>query len=144
MNFVKFNEEKNLNLDTIYGITLISDNKEIPFWNPGLLTNEKVIICNGQDETGDLYKLSKQGSRIIAFSKKGGIPLNRFQFNNNDSLLFGREDTGLSDEVRNQCSFIATIPMPGIHSKNNYNGVRSLNLSVACGIAIYNIYRKTN
>ena len=67
-SLLKFNEEKNLNLDTIYGITLISDNKEIPFWNPVLLTYEKVMICNGQDETGDLYKLSK----VLQFIKTCG------------------------------------------------------------------------
>jgi len=57
-SLLKFTEEKKINLDTIYGITLISDNKEIPFWNPGLLTNNKISICNGRDGTGDLYKLS--------------------------------------------------------------------------------------
>ena len=57
-SLLRFNEERKLNLDKIYGITLVSDNKEIPFWNPGLLTNEKVITCSGHDETGDLYKLS--------------------------------------------------------------------------------------
>ena len=56
-SLLRFNEERKLNLDKIYGITLVSDNKEIPFWNPGLLSNPKVSICKGTDGTGDLYNL---------------------------------------------------------------------------------------
>ena len=57
-SLLKFTEERKLDLDKIYGITLVSDNKEIPFWNPGLLVDDKISICNGRDGTGNLYKLS--------------------------------------------------------------------------------------
>ena len=53
-----FCEEKKINIDAIYGITLIEDNKDIPYWNPNLLNNPKIQICNGKDGTGNLYKLS--------------------------------------------------------------------------------------
>jgi len=56
-SLLRFSEERSVSLISIYGITLLSDDKEIPFWNPGLLTNSKVHICKGQDGTGDLYKL---------------------------------------------------------------------------------------
>ena len=56
-SLLKFSEEKNLDLKYIHGITLVSDNDEVPFWNPSLLNNSKVKICNGHDDTGDLYKL---------------------------------------------------------------------------------------
>ena len=52
-----YGTEQQIDLTTIFGITLISDNKDIPFWNPILLDNDKVYICNGIDDTGDLYKL---------------------------------------------------------------------------------------
>ncbi|AAQ00020.1 MULTISPECIES: tRNA (cytidine(34)-2'-O)-methyltransferase [Prochlorococcus] len=76
-------------------------------------------------------------SRIIGFSKEGGIPLSKIEFQSNDSLLFGREDLGLPSHVKNKCDFMATIPMPGKSNSKNDNGVRSLNLSVACGIASF-------
>ena len=56
-SLLKFSEERNIDLTTIYGITLISDDNEIPFWNQGLLVNPKVSICKGRDGTGDLYQL---------------------------------------------------------------------------------------
>ena len=56
-SLLTFSSEKNIDINPIYGITLISDNKDIPFWNHALQENDKVRICNGCDETGDLYKL---------------------------------------------------------------------------------------
>ena len=45
-------------INEIYGITLLSDNKEIPYWNTTLIKNDKVTICNGYDGTGNLYSLN--------------------------------------------------------------------------------------
>jgi 23S rRNA U2552 (ribose-2'-O)-methylase RlmE/FtsJ len=67
-SLLKHNEENNLSLKNIYGITLISDNKDIPFWNPCIVKNEKVTISNGNDGTGDLYKLEN----VISFIKTCG------------------------------------------------------------------------
>ena len=84
------------------------------------------------------FKESKKNKRIISFSKKNGIYLNNFVFQEDDILLFGREDTGLPDNVIKSCDSLISIFMPNVElSENHKNGVRSLNLSVACGIAIY-------
>ena len=56
-SLLRFSEERNIELISIYGITLVSDDKEIPFWNPTLLTNPKIQVSTGKDGTGDLYKL---------------------------------------------------------------------------------------
>jgi len=56
-SFIKFSDERNINLKSIYGITLVSDDKDIPFWNPSLLSNEIIKLCKGSDGTGDLYNL---------------------------------------------------------------------------------------
>ena len=66
-------------------------------------------------------------------------------FYENDILLFGREDTGLPDEVINASDSLISIFMPNVELSNNNNkGVRSLNLSVACGIAIYEANKQIN
>ena len=84
------------------------------------------------------FKQSKQNRRIISFSKKDGVLLNKYKFCEDDILLFGREDTGLPQEIIESCDSLVSIFMPNLDSKsNNKKGVRSLNLSVACGIAIY-------
>jgi len=91
------------------------------------------------------FKESKKNKRIIAFSKKNGIYLNRFRFLKDDILLFGREDTGLPESVINGSNSLISIFMPNVElSNNDKKGVRSLNLSVACGIAIYEANKQIN
>ena len=75
--------------------------------------------------------------RLIGCSRYGGDSLGDFQFQRGDVLLFGREDNGLPNRVREQCDRILTIPMPGGVDADGQGGVRSLNLSVACALVAY-------
>ena len=61
-------DDRNIQLDTIFGITLVSDNKDIPYWNPSLIKDPRVYISNGSDGTGDLYKLPN----VLSFIKTCG------------------------------------------------------------------------
>ena len=91
------------------------------------------------------FKDSKINKRIIAFSKKNGVYLKNFRFREDDILLFGREDTGLPNNIINSSDSLISIYMPNVALPNNVSkGVRSLNLSVACGIAIYEAYKQIN
>jgi len=91
------------------------------------------------------FKESKINKRVISFSKKNGIYLQNFRFNENDILLFGREDIGLPDEVVTASDSLVSIYMPNLELSNiEQKGVRSLNLSVACGIAIYEANKQIN
>ena len=75
-----------------------------------------------------------QPSRLIGCSRRGGQILSTMSFQEGDVLLFGREDTGLSEATRNRCTQITTIAMPCSAGSDGQGGVRSLNLSVACAI----------
>ena len=91
------------------------------------------------------FNESKINKRIISFSKKNGIYLENFKFRADDILLFGREDTGLPDKVINATDSLISIFMPKVELSNSeQKGVRSLNLSVACGIAIYEATKQIN
>ena len=88
---------------------------------------------------------SKFKKRILSFSKKNGIYLKDFKFNEDDVLLFGREDNGLPDNIIDKSDFLISIFMPNLNTgANDQKGVRSLNLSVACGIAIYEAHKQIN
>ena len=88
---------------------------------------------------------SKLQKRIISFSKKNGIYLRDFKFQEDDILLFGREDSGLPESIIDKSDVLVSIFMPNVHSgTDETKGVRSLNLSVACGIAIYEAYKQIN
>ena len=88
-------------------------------------------------ESFDDYKKQFPNSRIIALTKKSQNSISNISYRNTDILLFGREDTGLPDYIINKCEIVAGIPMPGGVDKLNNGGVRSFNLSVACGIVSY-------
>ena len=93
----------------------------------------------------DMFLESKLTKRIISFSKKNGIYLNNFKFQQDDVLLFGREDLGLPNYIIDKSDFLISIFMPNLQPRdNNQMGVRSLNLSVACGIAIYEAHKQIN
>ena len=68
-----------------------------------------------------------------------------FKFQEDDILLFGREDSGLPDSIINKSDFLISIFMPNLQNgDNDQKGDRSLNLSVACGIAIYEAHKQIN
>ena len=91
------------------------------------------------------FKQSKKNGRLISFSKKNGVFLRNFKFKINDILLFGREDYGIPKEIINECDELISIYMPNKASDIKGNdGVRSLNLSVACGIALFEAQRQIN
>ena len=95
-------------------------------------------------ESFEDYKNSFKNSRIIALTKKSGNSISNIIYKGTDILLFGREDTGLPDNIMNKCEIVAGIPMPGGENKLETGGVRSLNLSVACGIVCYSVCSKLN
>ena len=96
-------------------------------------------------ENFEKFLASIAKKRIISFSKKNGIYLKDFKFQEGDILLFGREDSGLPDCIIDKSDFLISIFMPNLQTgDNDKKGVRSLNLSVACGIAIYEAHKQIN
>ncbi|WP_413677843.1 tRNA (cytidine(34)-2'-O)-methyltransferase [Prochlorococcus sp. MIT 0916] len=95
-------------------------------------------------ESFEHYKNSVKNSRIIALTKKSSNSISNIIYKETDILLFGREDTGLPDNIMNECEIVAGIPMPGGDNQSNTSGVRSLNLSVACGIVCYSACLQLN
>ncbi|HJS54916.1 MAG TPA: TrmH family RNA methyltransferase, partial [Chitinophagaceae bacterium] len=52
------------------------------------------------------------------------------------ALVFGNEHSGVSEEIRNLADGNFIIPQSGI--------IRSLNISVACAVTLYEAYRQKN
>ena len=95
-------------------------------------------------ESFEEYINEYKNSRLIALTKKSDNLISKINYKNTDILLFGREDTGLPDDIMKKCDIVAGIPMPGGVKSKESGGVRSLNLSVACGIVCYSACLKLN
>ena len=63
-----------------------------------------------------------------------GEDYSSIDYNMNVCLIIGNEGNGISNVVRKNCDYIATIPMVG--------KVNSLNASVSCGIILSEIVSK--
>ncbi|MEK6638284.1 MAG: tRNA (cytidine(34)-2'-O)-methyltransferase [Pseudomonadota bacterium] len=76
-----------------------------------------------------------QAGRVLLLSSKAKARIHDYTFAADDVLLFGQESAGVPDTVRDDCDGALRIPL-GIH-------VRSLNVSVAAGIALGEALRQT-
>ncbi len=73
--------------------------------------------------------------RVLLLSSKATMRLHDFDFASDDVLLFGQESAGVPDAVRDACDAALRIPLRA--------HVRSLNVSVAAGIALGEALRQT-
>lgn len=81
----------------------------------------------------------QRGGRLIALSSKESEPYDTFAFAADDWLLFGRETDGLPLDVLDAADHRLTIPMPAVTAGA---GVRSLNLSVAVAVVLFEALRQ--
>jgi tRNA (cytidine/uridine-2'-O-)-methyltransferase len=75
-------------------------------------------------------------SRVLALSTRGRVRYDRVRFDRNDLLLFGPETRGLPDEVLDRLPQEQRLVIP------QRPGIRSLNLSNAVAVCIYEAWRQ--
>lgn len=73
--------------------------------------------------------------RLVLMSSKATDLIGTFAFQPGDTLLMGQESAGVPDDVRAACDAAIRIPMAP--------GLRSFNISVATGIALFEALRQT-
>jgi tRNA (cytidine/uridine-2'-O-)-methyltransferase len=69
-----------------------------------------------------------EGLRLVLFTTRGDTPYLAHRFREDDILLFGRESSGVPDEVHAAADARLAIPIRP--------GLRSLNVAVACAMAV--------
>jgi tRNA (cytidine/uridine-2'-O-)-methyltransferase len=95
----------------------------------------EVVLTRHRDL--DALHASLKDSRFVYLTTKATLPYFDWQFDKQDCLVFGSETRGLSEAVlRNYSEHCVTIPM--LNAK-----VRSLNLSNAVAIVLYEALRQT-
>lgn len=69
-----------------------------------------------------------EGLRLVLFTTHGYTPYLAHRFGADDILLFGRESSGVPDEVHGAADAKLVIPMRP--------GLRSLNVAISCAMAV--------
>ncbi|MFM7089039.1 MAG: TrmH family RNA methyltransferase [Candidatus Paceibacterota bacterium] len=81
-----------------------------------------------------MTKLKKEGFQSIAIEQdKSSIDYRKVKPGEKNAILMGNEVTGVPKKVLEKCDVIAEIPMRGRKE--------SLNVSVACGVALFGIIK---
>lgn len=73
--------------------------------------------------------------RLVLTSARGGMAHHQFRFEPGDAIVLGPETRGLPDSIFDLCPLRVRIP--------TFDTVRSLNLSTAAGILLYEALRQT-
>ena len=111
----------------------------------GFLLNDKrfkrVVMDYMKEEDIKFYKSSsnffksKKNQRIILMTTKASISYTKFKFNENDTILFGRESAGVPESVHKLIKDRLKIPM-----KTNK---RSLNIASSVAIILAESLKQT-
>lgn len=93
---------------------------------------ERVEVARHAD--WPVFKAQAPG-RLILMSSKASELIGSFTFQPGDTLVMGQESAGVPDDVRAACDAAIRIPMAA--------GLRSFNIAVATGIALFEALRQT-
>lgn len=81
-----------------------------------------------------IQQLQQEGMWVIGMTDKGDSELSQLDLTGNVAIVMGAEGSGLRALTKKHCDYLACIPMQG--------NVDSLNVSVATGIALYEVQRQ--
>ena len=86
-------------------------------------------------KSADDFFESKKNQRIVLMTTKASLPYTEFEFDKNDTILFGRESAGVPDNIHKIVKDRLKIPMK--------NSMRSLNISSSVAIILAESLKQT-
>jgi tRNA (cytidine/uridine-2'-O-)-methyltransferase len=84
----------------------------------------------------DAWLITRDQTRVLAFTTTGGHRYDRFAFKAGDAMLFGPETRGLPESV------LARLGLPNMLRLPMRSSSRSLNLGNAVSVAVYEGWRQ--
>ncbi|MGB9665239.1 MAG: 23S rRNA (guanosine(2251)-2'-O)-methyltransferase RlmB [Ignavibacteria bacterium] len=121
----------------VHGIILPKDrsasiNQDTVKASAGAIEHMPIAKITNVSQTID--ELKSKGLWIVGTSSKADKILTEFDFNIPLVLIFGQEGQGMRRLTEEKCDFLVKIPL--------FGKVESLNVSVACGMFLYEIRRQ--
>ena len=86
-------------------------------------------------KSADIFFESKKNQRIILMTTKASVSYSKFKFDENDTILFGRESAGVPEKIHKLVKNKLKIPMR--------NDKRSLNLASSVAIILAECLKQT-
>ncbi len=91
-------------------------------------------VCRVKSMKQSMKELRDNGIQVVACTEKASQNLYSVDLSVPTALLFGSEEDGISPALMKDADILAKIPMKG--------KIESLNVSVAAGVAIYEVVRQ--
>ncbi|MCB9017051.1 MAG: 23S rRNA (guanosine(2251)-2'-O)-methyltransferase RlmB [Paludibacteraceae bacterium] len=95
-----------------------------------------IPVCKESNLAETVKYLKNSGLQIIAANSKDGMSYTETKFDKPIALVLGDEEMGVSPEISRLCDETVQIPV--------FGKISNLNISVAAGILIYEIWRQEN
>ncbi len=93
-----------------------------------------IPVCRVKSMQGAIKDLKDNGIQVVACTEKASKNLYAVNLTSPTALLFGSEEDGIDPALLKEADIAAKIPMKG--------KIESLNISVAAGVAIYEVMRQ--
>lgn len=94
----------------------------------------KIPVCREHNMKTVMELLNQSGVQTVACTEKANKDFQFIDLTGPVCIILGSEEDGISNEVLKKCSVFAKIPLD--------QGLASLNVSVAAGIAVYETVRQ--
>lgn len=91
-------------------------------------------VCRVDHLAGALMRAREHGLRVVAVTEKAEDPIEQCDLRGPMVLVMGAEDTGISTAILRMADLLVRIRMAGT--------IGSLNVSVASGVALYEVLRQ--
>lgn len=91
-------------------------------------------VCRERGLVNTIKFLKDSGIRTVAVTEKADFNYTAGDYTGPVALVMGAEDTGISEDVLRLCDARVSIPM--------FGHIGSLNVSVAAGVAMYEVVRQ--
>jgi tRNA (cytidine/uridine-2'-O-)-methyltransferase len=92
------------------------------------------VVRHGSWDDFDTWR-RRDGARLVLFTTRASVSYLDHSYRGDDVLLFGRESAGVPDRVHDAADARLIIPIQP--------GLRSLNIAVACAMALGEAMRQT-
>ena len=119
---------------------IIGDSGNAPITGDAMKTSAGALsylpVCRTSNMKKTIQYLKESGIQVIACTEKADKALYELDFKSPVALIVGSEEDGISTQLLKEADHVVKIPMRG--------KIESLNVSVATGIAIYEVLRQKN
>ena len=119
---------------------IIPDKGNAPITSDAMKTSAGALnhlpVCRERDLKKTLQLLHDNGIRVVACTEKTDREIYELNLTGPLAIIMGSEEDGISDNLLRNADELAKIPLKG--------KIGSLNVSVAAGIALYEVVRQKN